>query len=55
MAHDQLQTTKELVLVPGATHLFEEPGALEMIAQLASNLLRRFLIDKLPTPMDDAE
>jgi len=25
----------ELVIVPGATHLFEEPGALEEVAQLA--------------------
>jgi putative phosphoribosyl transferase len=27
---------KELVIVPGATHLFEEPGALEQVARLAS-------------------
>jgi dienelactone hydrolase len=32
----QLQCTKELVIVPGATHLFEEPGALEEVARLAS-------------------
>lgn len=28
-------TEKELVIVPGATHLFEEPGALEEVARLA--------------------
>jgi putative phosphoribosyl transferase len=27
---------KDLVIVPGATHLFEEPGALEEVARLAS-------------------
>jgi pimeloyl-ACP methyl ester carboxylesterase len=27
---------KQLVVVPGATHLFEEPGALEEVARLAS-------------------
>jgi hypothetical protein len=26
---------KRLVIVPGATHLFEEPGALEEVARLA--------------------
>ncbi len=28
---------KQLVIVPGATHLFEEPGALEEVARLATN------------------
>ena len=27
----------KLEIVPGATHLFEEPGALEQVAQLASD------------------
>ena len=27
------------VIVPGATHLFEECGKLEMVAQLAAHLL----------------
>jgi dienelactone hydrolase len=30
-----LQCAKQLVIVPGATHLFEEPGALERVAALA--------------------
>ena len=34
---------KELVIVPGATHLFEEPGALEEVARLASAWLIRHL------------
>jgi hypothetical protein len=27
---------KKLVIVPGATHLFEEPGTLEQVARLAA-------------------
>ncbi|MBE0481412.1 MAG: dienelactone hydrolase family protein [Dehalococcoidia bacterium] len=34
-ALDKLNVEKELVLIPGATHLFEEPGALEEVARLA--------------------
>jgi putative phosphoribosyl transferase len=30
-----LRCRKELAIVPGATHLFEEPGALEQVAELA--------------------
>jgi putative phosphoribosyl transferase len=28
---------KALEVIPGATHLFEEPGALERVAELATN------------------
>jgi dienelactone hydrolase len=34
---------KRLVVVPGATHLFEEPGALEQVATLASDWFSRYL------------
>jgi len=34
-ALDMLQAEKRLEVVPGATHLFEEPGALERVAALA--------------------
>jgi putative phosphoribosyl transferase len=34
---------KELVVIPEATHLFEEPGKLELVAQLASKWFARFL------------
>jgi dienelactone hydrolase len=34
---------KRLVIVPGATHLFEEPGALEEVAQLASDWFTKYL------------
>jgi alpha-beta hydrolase superfamily lysophospholipase len=35
-AYAQLQCEKELKLIPGATHLFEEPGALDQVAELAA-------------------
>jgi len=34
---------KELKIVPGATHLFEEPGALEQVADLAGRWFARHL------------
>jgi len=35
-AHSALRCEKQLTIVPGATHLFEEPGALERVAQFAA-------------------
>ncbi|HEY2810963.1 MAG TPA: dienelactone hydrolase family protein [Rhabdochlamydiaceae bacterium] len=40
----RLQGVKEMVIVPGATHLFEEPGALEEVARLALEWFRTHLI-----------
>lgn len=40
-----LQAHKELVVLPGATHLFEEPGALEEVARLAAEWFSRYLTD----------
>ncbi len=37
----------ELAVVPGATHLFEEPGALEQVAQLARDWFLRHLPQRL--------
>lgn len=34
-AFAQLSTEKELVIIPGASHLFEEPGTLDQVLQLA--------------------
>jgi putative phosphoribosyl transferase len=34
-AYEQLRCPKQLEIVPGATHLFEEPGTLERAAELA--------------------
>jgi putative phosphoribosyl transferase len=38
-----LRCRKELVIVPGATHLFEEPGTLEEVARLAKEWFVRYL------------
>ena len=35
VAFERLKAAKELQIVPGATHLFEESGALERVSQLA--------------------
>lgn len=38
-----LKAERELHIVPGASHLFEEPGALEAVADLAAGWFRRYL------------
>lgn len=35
---------KQIVVVPGASHLFEEPGALEQVAHLAADWFNRYLV-----------
>jgi len=39
----ELRCEKQLVIVPGATHLFEEPGALDVVARLAREWFERHL------------
>jgi putative phosphoribosyl transferase len=39
----QLHVETKLEIVPGATHLFEEPGALEEVARLAREWFERYL------------
>lgn len=39
-----LNGPKELAIVPDATHLFEEPGALDEVAELARDWFRRHLL-----------
>ena len=41
-AYTQLECQKELVLIPGAGHLFEEPGTLGEVARLASSWFRHY-------------
>jgi putative phosphoribosyl transferase len=38
-----LKAESELQLVPGATHLFEEPGALDHVAMLAIDWFQRHM------------
>jgi dienelactone hydrolase len=42
-ALEHLQVEKRLEIVPGATHLFEEPGALEQVAHLARQWFQTYL------------
>ena len=42
-AYDRISSQKDLVIVPGATHLFEEPGTLEEVAELATRWFVRYL------------
>jgi putative phosphoribosyl transferase len=42
-AYDLLTCEKKLVIVPGATHLFEEPGTLEQVAEHASRWFKQYL------------
>jgi putative phosphoribosyl transferase len=61
-ALEELRVDKKLMIVPGATHLFEEPGALEEVARLALQWFDRYLtrtgepaqhpaaLDEQPTP-----
>lgn len=43
MAFDHISAVKELAIIPGATHLFEEAGALEEVAHLAGAWFQRYL------------
>jgi len=46
-AYEQLRCEKQLVIVPGATHLFEEPGTLETVARQAADW---FVLHLKPLP-----
>ena len=47
-AMDRLAGEKRLVIIPGASHLFEEPGALEQVAALARDWFVRYLRSAAP-------
>lgn len=42
-AYAQMTAERKLEIVPGATHLFEEPGTLEEVARLAREWFRKYL------------
>jgi hypothetical protein len=42
----ELRCDKKLEAVPGATHLFEEPGTLEQVANVATNWFEHHLSTK---------
>ncbi len=43
LAMDQMTNEKKLVIIPGATHLFEEPGTLEEVAKSSTDWFLRYL------------
>jgi dienelactone hydrolase len=42
-AMDQMIAEKNLVIIPGATHLFEEPGTLEEVGKFSTDWFLRYL------------
>lgn len=44
LAFDQLKSIKEMKIIPGATHLFEEPGKLMEIANMAIDWYKEYLV-----------
>jgi len=43
VAYDQMQCERKLEIVPRASHLFEEPGKLKIVANLARDWFKRYL------------
>lgn len=42
-AYRKIPAAKQFEIIPGATHLFEEPGTLERVAEMAANWLAEYL------------
>lgn len=42
-AYEKINSVKSLEIIPGATHLFEEPGALERVAELAAKWFEQYM------------
>ncbi len=42
-AYENISAKKKLEIIPGATHLFEEPGALEEVSRLSAEWFTRYL------------
>jgi putative phosphoribosyl transferase len=45
-ARRQMKALSDMVIIPGATHLFEEPGAMDEVARHAVEWFRRHLMDQ---------
>jgi len=52
LALERIVAPKQLAIVPEATHLFEEPGALEEAARLAGDWFMRYLGDLAVNRLD---
>ena len=46
LAFDQLKFIKEMKIIPGATHLFEEPSKLMEVAEMAIEWFKKYLVQK---------
>lgn len=46
MAYDKFESIKEMKIVTGATHLFEEPGKLIVVADLAISWFKKYFTKK---------
>jgi putative phosphoribosyl transferase len=46
LAYKLIKTERELRIIPGASHLFEEPGTLEEVARLAAEWFRKHLLQE---------
>ena len=46
LAFDQLHCIKEMKIIPGATHLFEEPGKLIVVAEMAIAWYKEYFVQK---------
>jgi pimeloyl-ACP methyl ester carboxylesterase len=42
-AYERMKAVKKMEIIPGATHLFEEPGTLERVAELARDWFLKYL------------
>lgn len=49
-ARDQMKAQTQLTIIPGASHLFEEPGKLDEVARLASAWFHEHLTGTSPNP-----
>src|SRR5207248_8359551 len=54
-AMSRLSAVNQLVIVPGATHLFEEPGTLEEVARLARDWFLKYLEPSARLPEADSQ
>jgi len=54
-AFEALRCEKQLVIIPGATHLFEEPGALDEVGRLAREWFERHLVSPGAQPTRGTE
>ena len=47
-AYAKMECEKKIETIPGANHLFEEPGKLEKVAELSASWFKKWLITKKP-------